>query len=97
MTINQMWDRIEARQGQRLFTLSQRRPFDVVRADRHREVVVTPEQSGIPRPIKAHDFVRSYELWCRSGGLRPVDLRGAGIADWSISYVAAIIINVAAG
>jgi hypothetical protein len=86
-----LWERVRTLEGRTLPTVSGRATFDITAVD-DRYVRVVPRSSGKSRrPIRRKDFERAEVLGLATADVIPDQLRGVGIDEYNLSYIAAII------
>jgi hypothetical protein len=86
-----LWERVRALEGFTPPTVSGRATFDITSVDDDC-VRVVPHSSGkLRRPIKRGDFERAEVLGLATADVIPDQLRGVGIDEYNLSYIAAII------
>jgi hypothetical protein len=85
-----VWERIQALEGQTLYTVGRRKAFNVSEVGEN-HVTVVPASTGKARRIPRQELARAEAHQLISAAVRPGKLRTAGVSEANPAYVAAII------
>lgn len=84
-----MWSQFKRFEGETLYTLDRRNPFDVVRVTRS-QLIVSPHKSGDERILTRQVLEGAYQTLQQKTELTRGDIQ-ANYSGWSSAYVAALL------
>lgn len=87
-----LWSELKKLQGKTLFTLDQKRPFEIREVSSSQVVLCT--STGSDRPIPLKELERAWIHLQQRKELTREEIRGLGVSNFNPAHVAALLANM---